>query len=129
MLDLALDYDDQYILIEGRPCARRPRSARTALEEPVDAVADAVRAFRAALRGDPRAAGSARLAAARAEGRRVVIWGAGSKGVSFLTTLGVEREIEFAVDINPHKHDKFMAATGQRVVGAGVPARRTAPTS
>jgi hypothetical protein len=46
----------------------------------------------------------------------VAIWGAGSKGVSFLTTLGVEREVAYAVDINPHKHDKYMAATGQRVV-------------
>jgi SAM-dependent methyltransferase len=114
VLDVALDYDDQYILIEGRP-SRGTALPEHRLEEPVDAVADAVRAFRGRF-ARIRDGWIGRLAAARAEERRVVIWGAGSKGVSFLTTLGVEREISYAVDINPHKHDKFMAATGQQVV-------------
>jgi SAM-dependent methyltransferase len=114
VLDLALDYDDQYILIEGRP-ARGVRLSGNGLEESVDEVADAVRSFRARF-ADIRRGWVERLGAARADGRRVVIWGAGSKGVSFLTTLGIEREIAYAVDINPHKHDKYMAATGQQVV-------------
>ena len=48
---------------------------------------------------------------------RVAIWGAGSKGVAFLTTLGVRSEVAFAVDINPHKHGFFMPGTGHEVVG------------
>ncbi len=114
VLDLALDYDDQYILIEGRP-ARGVRLAGHDLEEPVAEVAEAVRSFRTRF-ADIRRGWVEQLGAARADGRRVAIWGAGSKGVSFLTTLGVEREVAYAVDINPHKHDKYMAATGQRVV-------------
>jgi SAM-dependent methyltransferase len=49
--------------------------------------------------------------------RKTVIWGAGSKGVSYLTTLGRDDAIEFAVDINPFKHGMYMAGTGQRIVG------------
>ena len=48
--------------------------------------------------------------------RKTVIWGAGSKGVSYLTTLAAEKEIEFAVDINPFKHGMYMAGTGQQIV-------------
>ena len=56
------------------------------------------------------------------------IWGAGSKGVAFLTTLELRDEIELVVDINPHKHGKFMAGTGQEIVA---PERLTStgPTS
>ena len=46
----------------------------------------------------------------------MVIWGAGSKGVAFLTTLGVGDAVECAVDINPHKHGHYMPGTGHEVV-------------
>lgn len=42
--------------------------------------------------------------------------GSGSKGVAFLTTLRIEREITYTVDINPNKHGMFMAGTGQQIV-------------
>jgi 2-polyprenyl-3-methyl-5-hydroxy-6-metoxy-1,4-benzoquinol methylase len=49
--------------------------------------------------------------------RRVVIWGAGSKGVTFLNTLNISyKQIEYIVDINPRKHGKFIPGTGQCVV-------------
>jgi hypothetical protein len=43
-----------------------------------------------------------------------VIWGAGSKGVAFLSAVG--ENVAAAVDINPHKHGMFMAGTGHRIV-------------
>jgi hypothetical protein len=50
------------------------------------------------------------------EAGRAVIWGAGSKGVAFLTTLGADAGIEIAVDVNPFKQEKYLAGSGVRVV-------------
>jgi hypothetical protein len=49
-------------------------------------------------------------------GQRAVVWGAGSKGVTFLNTLGPYSSIEYVVDINPHKEGMCVAGTGQRIV-------------
>jgi hypothetical protein len=46
-----------------------------------------------------------------------VVWGSGSKGVAFLTALDLDKEIEYVVDINPYRQGKFMAGTGQQIVG------------
>ena len=45
-----------------------------------------------------------------------MLWGSGSKAVSYLTTLGITDEIEYVVDINPHKRGKFLAGTGHEIV-------------
>ena len=47
---------------------------------------------------------------------RVVIWGAGSKGVTFLNILPTRDKIRFAVDINPRKHGKFVAGSAQKII-------------
>lgn len=49
-------------------------------------------------------------------GHRTVLWGSGSKGVSFLTYLKIRNEIEFVVDINPYKQNMYMPGTGQKIV-------------
>ncbi len=58
-----------------------------------------------------------RLDSWRADGKTAVIWGSGSKGVSFLTTLGLDDGIAGAVDINPHRQGYFMPGTGHRIFG------------
>lgn len=52
----------------------------------------------------------------KAEGKRIVVWGAGSKGVTFLNALGIKNEIEYVVDINPRKTGMHVAGSGQRIV-------------
>lgn len=50
------------------------------------------------------------------DGRKVVVWGAGSKGVTFLNTLGGVGAIECIVDVNPRKHGNFVAGAGQEII-------------
>ena len=48
---------------------------------------------------------------------RVIIWGAGSKGITFLNTLNISYEqIEYIVDVNPRKRAKFVPGTAQCIV-------------
>jgi SAM-dependent methyltransferase len=54
--------------------------------------------------------------AAHAKGRKLVVWGGGSKGVMFLNTLKPEK-VEYMIDINPRKHGMYVAGTGQKIVG------------
>ena len=47
---------------------------------------------------------------------RMALWGSGSKGVTFLNLLDPGPVVQCVVDINPHKHGRFVAGTGHRVV-------------
>lgn len=119
VLHLELDYDEQYLLIEARPAATTPApGAPLALEDDLEVLARGVDKYAAEY--DALAdSWKRRLSDLRARGGKAVIWGAGSKGVSYLTNLtnmGMTDEIEYAVDINPFKAGKFMAGTGQQIV-------------
>jgi SAM-dependent methyltransferase len=49
-------------------------------------------------------------------GKRVVIWGGGARGVTFLNLVDTGRTVQYVVDINPRKAGTFVAGTGQQVV-------------
>jgi hypothetical protein len=122
VLDVSLDYDDQYILIEARPMEGPDRSRPFALEADLDEVVRDAERFSAARRSQLDR-WRARLSDLAASGGRAVIWGGGSKGVAFLTALddrpadGHDGDlIAAAVDINPHKHGMYIAGTGHRIV-------------
>lgn len=48
--------------------------------------------------------------------KKIVLWGAGSKGVTFLNILNITNQVRYVVDINPRKHGKYIAGTGQEIV-------------
>ncbi len=48
-------------------------------------------------------------------GRRPVLWGAGSRGVQFLTFADPGRDLAAVVDVNPRKWDRYLPMTGHRV--------------
>ena len=81
---------------------------------PAQLTADAD-AFAAAYRAK-RDEWCGRLRQLAATGQRGVVWGAGSKGVTFLNATGAGEEIMAVVDINPRKQGKYVAGTGQRIV-------------
>jgi SAM-dependent methyltransferase len=50
--------------------------------------------------------------------RRVALWGAGSKGVTFLNALDITvQRLGWVVDINPRKQGRYVVGTGQCIVG------------
>lgn len=112
--DVWLDYDDQYVLIAARPGLKD--AAPLPIETRLRPTMESVQAF-----GEGVALDIVRwrqwLAARRRDGRRTVVWGGGSKGVAFLTTLGASDEIAAAVDINPRRHGTFIAGSGHPIVG------------
>ncbi|MDH5307994.1 MAG: class I SAM-dependent methyltransferase [Myxococcales bacterium] len=114
VLDSWRGFGDQYLLIEARPLPEG-QAPTWRVREDLAAIEAKVRRFAAQA---PRAIQGwrERFEAWTEAGKRVVIWGAGSKGVAFLTTLGVGSHLEYAVDINPHKHGHFMPGTGHEVV-------------
>lgn len=116
VLEVAREYDGQYLMLVARPSGRPPALESGAhARDDLDQLLDLAQRFAASFEARKRQ-WRERLERERAGGRRVVIWGSGSKGVSFLTTLGLTDTVEYVVDINPHRHGYYMAGTGQRIV-------------
>lgn len=116
--DLTLLYDGQYIVQYAKPASgRTPPSL--ALEKDLAEMHELTEAFAAEVaRVQDLWRHYAREAYAR--GRRTILWGGGSKGVAFLTTLGLDAEITAVVDVNPFKQGKFLPGTGHPVIGPKV---------
>jgi SAM-dependent methyltransferase len=114
VLDLAKDFGDQYLLIEAHP-GHGSDGHLFEGENDLEALARDVKrfteTFASRLEGWKR-----ELRVLKARGRRAVIWGSGSKAVAYLTTMGIDREIEYVVDINPYKHGMYLAGTGHQIV-------------
>ncbi len=108
---LYLAYDDQYIIQYAEPSTGRPPLDN---ENDLDAVRALAAAFPAKV-AETRAYWTDFVKSRHASGKRVTIWGGGSKGVSFLTTNGLGKEVAHVIDINPFKQGKYLPVTAHRV--------------
>ncbi len=106
-------FDDQYALIVARPSGAITE-ARFPQEDDIEDLNDLVNTFeREAV--DVVRGWQTQVREWHAGGRRIAIWGAGSKCVAFLTTTGLSQEIATVVDINPHKQGRYLPTTGHHV--------------
>lgn len=56
------------------------------------------------------------IAGMRTNAERAVVWGAGSKGATFLTVINPKDVVTHVVDINPRKQGKFVAGSGLEII-------------
>ncbi|NNC92782.1 MAG: methyltransferase domain-containing protein [Acidimicrobiia bacterium] len=103
-------FHDQFLAVEAIPVAGPvPSSDLAPLSTLVDRFGEA--------HTDKVARWADRCARWQETGTRVALWGAGSKGVTFLNMVPGADRIQSVVDINPRKHGKHVPGTGQPVVG------------
>jgi SAM-dependent methyltransferase len=112
--DLAKDFEDQYLLIEAKPVSE-PSNKVHELEESIQETAKYVEYFSEHC-GEKLSHWKNRLQKIHEEKERAVIWGSGSKCVAFMTTLGLKDEIGHIIDINPHRHGKFIPGAGKKIM-------------
>jgi len=114
VLDLYLGYDDQYIVIEAKASAGESKKMHP-LEESIEDLKKDVEDFgkKYSAKFDEW---KKKVKSYKSKGKRIAIWGSGSKCLSFITTLEMGDEIDLVVDINPFRHHKFIPGTSKEIM-------------
>lgn len=113
VIDTGKDYDDQYLMVEAVP-TKEPQTLEIDPDQKTK-ISRMVESFESTI--NPRLdKWKTSIKGYVAEGKKIALWGGGSKAVAFLTTLGIKEEIKYAVDINPFKHNTYLAGNGQKIV-------------
>ena len=113
-MDIYETFGDNFVCVEAAPVKGKTNDMYDVskdlerLKQTVDAFQQKVEDKRSRISSLVRKIGS--------EKRRVLVWGAGAKGVSYMNMLNIHDEIQYIVDINPNKHGKYIAGTGQKIV-------------
>lgn len=107
-------YAGQFLTVEALPAQDKPPSTQPARENLAQTAAQ-VATFSQEFK-EKVAFWQKALADWMARGKRVVAWGAGSKGVTFLNVLETQGAIPYIVDINPRKTGMYVVGSGQEIV-------------
>jgi hypothetical protein len=113
VLDVRLEYNQQYIVIEARPGSGASQ-CRLPLCDDLKLMENFVANFKAKFLSKVEE-WEAYYQRSKATNKRVVIWGSGSKAVACLAAFK-NIAIDYVVDINPHRQGNFMPGTGQKIV-------------
>lgn len=114
VLDMYIEYDEQYLFIEAVPVSE-PSGKIHPLEESVDELKALTKVFVEKITAAFDQWRN-KLTAFKEEGKKVVIWGGGSKSVGFMTQFNDIGLIEHVVDINPHMQGLYMPGIGKQYV-------------
>jgi len=106
---------DQYIFVEAVPGRA---DQHVACELPVD-FTNELSQFNSAFT-NRLAWWTTKLEEYRTDGKRVVCWGSGGKGVSFLSSVPNADVIQHVIDINPDRQNQFIPATCQVIAGPDI---------
>lgn len=111
--EIARVYGDQYLCVHARPADTLSESAGAVVPDPRATVPDPTELAHLFARrvSERRESWQARFAHWSSVGRRVVIWGSGSKSLAFVTALGVHDRVLGLVDINPHRQGTWQPGT------------------
>jgi hypothetical protein len=113
VLNVGREYNDQYATIDAR--AGDGTASPLAAENDLADLKELIQNFASRV---PRriAEWKRRLEGYREKRLKTVVWGAGSKGVTFLSTLNVSGAVSYVVDINPNMWGHYVAKTGLEIV-------------
>lgn len=113
-VSIAPGYDGQFMMIEAR--AAEPDPDFLPGDQAVEMVDRACAAFTASSEA-VLAEWRGRLETLERDGRRAVIWGAGSKGITFANAMGVDQCLVGMIDINERKQGRFVPGVALPVTG------------
>lgn len=114
ILNLQLDYNDQYLLIEAKP-VNEPSTKVLEIEESVEDQYKRIERFKIKIEeqlGDWRK----KLSSLKNQGKKTVVWGGGSKSVGFLTNFADLELIDYVVDLNPHMENNYIPGIGKKYI-------------
>ncbi len=114
-IEIAERYEGQFLTIEARP-GRDDSNPTTKHQWAIPNMQQLINNFQNVYRQKVDSWQNT-LAQLENKNERVVIWGAGSKGVTFVNTLNISyKQIEHFVDLNNRKLGKFVPGTAQNIV-------------
>lgn len=111
--------DDQYLSIEATPSLMPPAKDSQVTNRaatPINATLPAHLLAYAERHQQKLATWTARFKAMKQAGQRVMAWGAGGQGITFLNLMKPGKLVPYIVDINPDRQGKFIPGSAQRVV-------------
>lgn len=107
-------FDNQFLAVEARPCEPGRAADVPAVERTLQVgarVAEFAEHF-----AKTKQEWSSKLGELAAAGRKVAIWAAGAKTVSFVNFFEVADQIDCIVDINPRKQGFYLPGTGHEIL-------------